>query len=116
MEFGHIGARMELPQFLPWQEDSARTWLAGRSQFAHAWLIHGLAGIGKQRFALAAAAALLCESPRNQLACGTCSACQWVAAGNHPDLRRIRPDAVAALEGDDTGDEATVATAKKSLS
>lgn len=108
--------RMELPQFLPWQEASARTWLAGRSQFAHAWLLHGLAGIGKQQFALAAAAALLCESPLNQLACGACSACQWVAAGNHPDLRRIRPDAVAALEGDDTDDEAAVATTKKSLS
>tara|TARA_R110000850_G_C9996329_1_gene468401 strand:+ start:31262 stop:32302 length:1041 start_codon:yes stop_codon:yes gene_type:complete len=105
---------MALPQFLPWQKEMARTWLAGRNNFAHAWLIHGLAGIGKQQFALAAAAALLCESPQEQMACGRCSACQWVAAGSHPDLRRIRPDAVAALEGDETEDDA--ATPKKSLS
>src|SRR5690606_2420073 len=31
-------------------------------------------------------------------------ACRWVASGNHPDLRRVRPDAVAAEEGD-TGEE-----------
>tara|TARA_R110000851_G_scaffold332391_1_gene508320 strand:+ start:15140 stop:16180 length:1041 start_codon:yes stop_codon:yes gene_type:complete len=105
---------MELPQFLPWQKEMARAWLTGRNQFAHAWLIHGLSGIGKQQFALAAAAALLCESPQEQMACGRCSACQWVAAGSHPDLRRIRPDAIAALEGDDTQDDAT--TPKKSLS
>lgn len=105
---------MELPQFLPWQKDTARSWLAQRHHFAHAWLIHGLAGIGKQQFALAAAAALLCESPKDQMACGYCSACQWVSAGSHPDLRRIRPDAVAALEGDETEEDA--ATSKKSLS
>ncbi|MBC7203422.1 MAG: DNA polymerase III subunit delta' [Pusillimonas sp.] len=105
---------MGVPEFLPWQQDIARAWLAERNQFAHAWLIHGLAGIGKQQFALAAAAALLCESPQAQMACGQCSACQWFSAGSHPDLRRIRPDAVAALEGDET-EEDTV-TPRKSLS
>lgn len=91
-----------IPVFLPWQQETAQRWLADRKRFAHAWLIHGLAGIGKTQFALAAATALLCENPQSGMACGRCSACQWVALGNHPDLRRIRPDAVAALEGDDT--------------
>ncbi|NYT69899.1 DNA polymerase III subunit delta' [Pusillimonas noertemannii] len=94
------------PGFLPWQQDTAGAWLQNRERFAHAWLIHGLAGIGKHRFALAAAASLLCESPRQGVACGHCQACTWVASGNHPDLRRIRPDAVAAQEGEDAADDA----------
>ncbi|WP_066456892.1 DNA polymerase III subunit delta' [Castellaniella caeni] len=90
---------MSALDFLPWQRDPARRWLAARDRFAHAWLIHGLPGIGQQEFALAGAASLLCESPRQGLACGECQACRWVLAGNHPDLRRIRPDAQALQEG-----------------
>lgn len=100
-----------LATFLPWQEDAARQWLGNQERFAHAWLIHGLAGIGKTRFALAAAASLLCEAPVQGLACGHCQACRWVASGNHPDVRRIRPDAVAAQEGD--AEESESATAAK---
>ncbi len=85
--------------FLPWHTDVARKWLGAKERFAHAWLIHGLAGIGKREFAFAAAASLLCESPLQGLACGQCPACGWVAKGNHPDLKRIRPEAVAVDEG-----------------
>ncbi|OWT65466.1 DNA polymerase III subunit delta' [Candidimonas nitroreducens] len=99
-----------IPAFLPWQTDAARAWLAGRERFSHAWLIHGLAGTGKRQFALAGAASLLCESPRHGLACGHCAACLWVAAGNHPDLRRIRPDAVAVEEGGEAEEEAATAS------
>lgn len=87
------------PEFLPWQRDLASAWLENRERFAHAWLIHGLTGIGKQHFALAAAASLLCQSTEKGLACGRCQACLWLAAGNHPDIRRIRPDAIALEEG-----------------
>lgn len=90
---------MTMPDFLPWQRMQARQWLASRERFAHAWLIHGVPGIGQLEFAAAGAASLLCESPQDGLACGQCQACHWVQAGNHPDLRRIRPDAVAAQEG-----------------
>lgn len=89
-----------LAEFLPWQRELASQWLAERERFAHAWLIHGLAGIGKRSFALAAAASLLCEQPRQAMACGACQACHWLAAGNHPDFRRVRPEAVAHEEGD----------------
>ncbi len=99
------GKSANVARFLPWQEDIARRWLAQRESFAHAWLIHGLAGIGKLQFAAAAAASLLCESPRDGLACGACHACTWVAAGNHPDLRRVRPEAVALEEGAEAGAE-----------
>lgn len=97
-----MNAPVSLPRFHPWHEDVARTWLGEeqRRRFAHAWLIHGLAGIGKIEFARAAAASLLCESPREGMACGHCPACTWYASGNHPDFRRIRPEAVALAEGD----------------
>lgn len=101
------------PDFLPWQHDLASAWLTQRERFAHAWLIHGMPGIGKQRFALAAAASLLCASPIDGLACGQCQDCQWIRSGNHPDLRRIRPDAVAAEEGiAQSADDAAPATSK----
>ena len=93
------------PHFLPWHTELARKWLGDKDRFAHAWLIHGLAGIGKREFAFAAAASLLCETPIQGLACGHCLACGWVARGNHPDLKRIRPEAVAAEEGIDLGAE-----------
>lgn len=85
--------------FLPWHLDLARSWLQTRERFAHAWLIHGVHGIGQVAFAQAGAKSLLCESPIDGLACGTCQACNWVEAGNHPDLRRIRPEELALQEG-----------------
>ena len=63
---------MSAPQFLPWQLETARNWLGNRERFAHAWLVHGLAGIGKLDFAVAAAS-LLCETPQDGLACGHCA-------------------------------------------
>lgn len=84
--------------FYPWQRDVAQHWLSNTERFAHAWLIHGLAGVGKTRFARAAAAALLCTQPVEHLACGVCEACLWCKHGNHPDLRLIRPEAVALAE------------------
>ena len=110
-------AESHVPVFLPWQQELARKWLSGQQdRFAHAWLIHGLAGIGKRQFALAAAASLLCETSENSLACGHCSACRWIASGNHPDVRRIRPDAIALEEGEGGEDDAQKAAAKKTPS
>lgn len=96
---------MSADQFFPWQVDVAQQWLSQRERFAHAWLVHGLAGIGKREFAFAAAAALMCESPVNGLACGQCLACGWVAKGNHPDLKRIRPETLALEEGAEQEDD-----------
>jgi len=103
-----------MADFLPWQRELASAWLAETERFAHAWLIHGLPGIGKRSFALAAARALLCEQKRGGTACGECQACRWMAAGNHPDFRRVRPDAVAQAEGEIN--EETAASAKSSPS
>ncbi len=103
---------MSALDFLPWQTEVARHWLASRERFAHAWLIHGQPGIGQLEFATAGAASLLCETPRSGLACGHCQACRWVLAGNHPDLRRIRPDGVALQEGT-AGSDSDDAAGKK---
>jgi len=90
---------MSIAAFLPWHQQVAEQWLGNRDRFAHAWLIHGLTGIGKKEFALAAAASLLCEEPVKGMACGKCLACGWVNSGNHPDLKRIRPETIALEEG-----------------
>ena len=90
---------MKTAEFLPWHRETAAAWLGNRDRFAHAWLVHGLAGTGLREFVFAAAASLLCESPVAGLACGKCLACGWVASGNHPDLRRVRPELVALEEG-----------------
>lgn len=63
----------------------------------HALLLHGAAGIGKKSLALDLAHDLLCESPRdNGTACRSCAGCSLYAADNHPDLRVVVPDALAA--------------------
>lgn len=68
--------------------------LARRERLPHALLIAGGPGIGKSRFALALAQALLCESLDGAggpalSACGHCMACRWFAAGHHPDFQSI---------------------------
>ena len=113
---------MSVAAFLPWHQQVAEQWLGHRERFAHAWLIHGLAGIGKKEFALAAAASLLCEEPVKGMACGKCLACGWVNSGNHPDLKRIRPETIALEEGaeqesdESTGAQGEVASAQDATS
>lgn len=86
-----------------WQSSAWQALLGGRARLAHAWLLHGPPGVGKVDFALAAAQAFLCESPNpDHAACGRCNACLWFAAGNHPDFRLLRPE---ALEDDEEGAE-----------
>lgn len=63
-------------------------------RLAHALLLTGSAGIGKLEFAESVAAGLLCDAPGiDGQACGNCTACTWHASGNHPDFRRLRPEA-----------------------
>ncbi|MFF7706818.1 DNA polymerase III subunit delta' [Pseudomonas sp. NPDC007930] len=74
----------------PWQ---ASLWqqLAGRRQHAHAYLLHGPAGIGKRAMAERLLALLLCQQPALE-ACGHCKACLLLAAGTHPDAFILQPD------------------------
>lgn len=78
-------------KLLPWQDSLWHT-LAGRSQQAHAYLLHGPAGSGKRELAEHFAAFLLCKAPVQQQPCGRCSACKLFAADTHPDLMRLEPE------------------------
>lgn len=88
-----------MSNFLPWQLTDAERLLADTDRLPHALLVHGISGIGKRQFARALATTLLCEDRRAGLACGTCQSCLWIRAGNHPDLKIVRPEAVAIREG-----------------
>lgn len=81
----------------PWHDDA---WAALQARVAerlpHALLLVGDAGIGKRRFADAFAAGLLCSAPRQGHGCGHCKSCVLVAAGTHPDLLTVVPEAMRA--------------------
>ena len=85
-------------------------------------LFAGPEGVGKKQFAIELARSFVCQSPRNGLACGSCSACKRVGLfntptsekgddydlvffGEHPDVgivipykRNLRVGAIRALE------------------
>lgn len=80
---------------LPWHADPWARVLAmrGRGQLPHALMLHGRAGVGKQRFASRLAASLLCEAPGEEgAACGRCRACELYRAGTHPDFLLLEPE------------------------
>jgi DNA polymerase-3 subunit delta' len=89
-----------------WHESVWKTLRGIAERLPHALLIHGVAGIGKLALAERFAQFLLCEA-RSAAgdACGGCEACRWYAAGNHPDLRRVEPEAIARQPVADAGDE-----------
>lgn len=78
----------------PWQL-SLWQQLHSRQEFPHALLLHGPQGVGKVRFAERLAQSLLCEAPLpDRQPCDTCASCGWFAQYNHPDYRRVRPEAL----------------------
>jgi DNA polymerase-3 subunit delta' len=97
----------------PWHAAALERLMAQRERLPHALLVQGAAGIGKTRFAQALAAAVLCETPRNNLACGECASCHWLEQGNHPDYREVIPESAEDDEG--TEDEAPGKGEKKSV-
>ncbi|TBU97765.1 DNA polymerase III subunit delta' [Stutzerimonas kirkiae] len=78
---------------LPWQQALWQQ-LASRRQHAHAYLLHGPAGIGKRQLAERLMALLLCQRPTATGACGQCKACQLLAARTHPDHFILEPEEV----------------------
>lgn len=94
----------------PWQQEPWARLQHLRERLPHALLFHGPAGIGKSDFIEAFAQSLLCENVRpDGHACGECASCGWFAQGNHPDYRRVRPEALddgePAAEGEDAGED-----------
>jgi DNA polymerase-3 subunit delta' len=75
----------------PWQ-DGLWQQLAGRAQHAHAYLLHGPAGIGKRALAERLMASLLCQAPVASGGCGECKSCLLLRAGSHPDNYVLEPE------------------------
>ena len=92
----------------PWQEQAWAQLQQMRARLPHAILFYGPAGIGKADFIEAFAQSLLCENVRpDGHACGACASCGWFAQHNHPDYRRVRPEALEdepAADGEDGGE------------
>ncbi|WP_268797229.1 DNA polymerase III subunit delta' [Pseudomonas huanghezhanensis] len=80
-----------MPEAYPWQ-DSLWQQMAGRAQHAHAYLLHGPAGIGKRALAERLMHRLLCQRPLGLDACGECKSCVLLAAGSHPDNYVLEPE------------------------
>ena len=79
----------------PWQQAAWKDLQAMRARLPHAILFHGPAGIGKAGFIETFAQALLCENVQpDGRACGACASCGWFVQHNHPDYRRVRPEAL----------------------
>ena len=78
----------------PWNEPLFEGLHGRLERFPHALLIHGVKGTGKLALAERVAQLLLCESSGTR-PCGRCEGCRWLAAGSHPDFRRIEPEALA---------------------
>ena len=75
----------------PWQ-DGLWQQMAGRPRHAHAYLLHGPAGIVKRALAEGLMASLLCNNPGSLNACGECKSCLLLKAGSHPDNYVLEPE------------------------
>jgi DNA polymerase-3 subunit delta' len=101
----------------PWNQPILEA-LRTRERLPHALLLHGPRGVGKLALAERLAQLLLCEHPeRAKRPCGSCDACRWYLAGNHPDFRRLEPEAIAKLppapEAEEEGSEAPARRTKQ---
>ncbi|HTN50020.1 MAG TPA: DNA polymerase III subunit delta' [Burkholderiaceae bacterium] len=93
---------------LPWQSALWQQVTAARERLPHALLLHGMRGIGKRQFMRALAQLLLCEcGGKGGFACGECPGCQLFAAGNHPDLRWLIPEADLPVRADSESGDGT---------
>jgi DNA polymerase-3 subunit delta' len=65
---------------------------ADRGTLPASLLLHGPAGVGKQRLALRLGQRILCAGPADgPRPCGACQNCRYAEAGTHPDLHWIFP-------------------------
>ncbi|HZM36877.1 MAG TPA: DNA polymerase III subunit delta' [Burkholderiales bacterium] len=79
----------------PWTAPVLDSVRARLGRLPHALLVHGPRGVGKLSLAERIAQLLLCEhADAGQRPCGACAACRWYQAGNHPDFRRLEPEAL----------------------
>ena len=76
----------------PWNQPILDSLARRVERLPHALLLFGPRGIGKLALAERAAQLLLCEGKKKP--CDACDACRWFLGGNHPDFRRLEPEAL----------------------
>jgi DNA polymerase-3 subunit delta' len=80
----------------PWNVPPFESLKRRIERLPHALLIHGRRGVGKLALAERVAQLLLCEAnDPERKPCGACEGCRWYLGGNHPDFRRLEPEALA---------------------
>lgn len=90
----------------PWSEPLFESIRRRIESLPHALLIHGPKGVGKLALAQALAQLVLCEAPQAaSRPCGRCEGCRWYLGGNHPDFRRVEPEALAPVAEAAEGEE-----------
>lgn len=85
----------DMPQVHPWNTAKAAALARDRERLPHALLLAGSKGLGKNALAAWLAQSLLCAQPAvDGQACGRCQSCRLFAAGSHPDLHVLQPEAI----------------------
>jgi DNA polymerase-3 subunit delta' len=84
---------MDAEPLLPWHERHYQDFiqLAANQRFGHAWLISGVAGVGKLQFARYTARYFLCQHPAQGKPCDNCTSCHLFSKGTHPDWFLLQP-------------------------
>lgn len=77
-----------------WNQTILDSLAARLERLPHALLVYGPRGVGKLALAERMAQLLLCEGRSKP--CGACDGCRWFLGGNHPDFRRVEPEALWA--------------------
>lgn len=80
---------------LPWQKNIWEQVINAHhiGRLHHAYLISGIAGLGKLHFACNLAHSLLCQAATmDGTPCNKCRNCHLFKVGNHPDLHQVSPD------------------------
>jgi len=79
----------------PWNKAKAASFVHDRKRLPHAMLFAGPKGLGKNALATWLAQFLFCADPSAEgAACGHCQGCRLFAAGSHPDLHVVQPEAI----------------------
>ncbi len=95
----------------PWNQPILDSLVGRLERLPHALLLFGPRGIGKLALAERMAQFLLCEGKARP--CNACDACRWYAAGNHPDFRRLEPEALAKDPAPEPEEEAPARKARQ---
>src|SRR6185503_9791777 len=90
----------------PWNQARFDALKRSLERLPHALLVHGPRGVGKLALAERISQLLLCEAaePASR-PCGACEGCRWYLGGNHPDFRRLEPEALTKEAGPAEGEE-----------